>query len=299
MQPRRTAAFTLIELLVVVAIIALLISILLPTLVKARNQAKSAACLSNLKQIANGLQMYKDDNAGYFPGDHMMCSRTVLIAWVPRLWHRYLSQKRELFDCPAAPPNARWVKQTVRGAASTPPPAALIEMSTSLGYDNDEWPLMGDRLFGVDEYFSYGYNAYGGMPHYIESTVQVGLGGHIKSACNAGLPPPPAEPNNEEPEWEPHEKLIRRPADMIVIADAHTNNTWDTLICPEDKENFPGVRHNNGANVLFADSHANNVSFERLVKDEDVERRRWNRDFEPHEEWWNPDVPDPTWAPVE
>lgn len=51
-------AFTLIEILVVVAIIALLISILLPSLVGARNQAYSAQCLSNLKQVSNGLQIH-------------------------------------------------------------------------------------------------------------------------------------------------------------------------------------------------------------------------------------------------
>jgi len=50
--------FTLIEILVVVAIIALLIAILLPALTAARNEAYSAQCLSNLKQVGNGLQMH-------------------------------------------------------------------------------------------------------------------------------------------------------------------------------------------------------------------------------------------------
>jgi prepilin-type N-terminal cleavage/methylation domain-containing protein/prepilin-type processing-associated H-X9-DG protein len=52
------AGFTLIEVLVVVAIIALLIAILLPSLVMARNEAQAALCLSNLKQVSNGLQMH-------------------------------------------------------------------------------------------------------------------------------------------------------------------------------------------------------------------------------------------------
>jgi prepilin-type N-terminal cleavage/methylation domain-containing protein len=60
----RRTAFTLIELLVVVAIIALLISILLPSLQGAREQGKRAACLSNMKAIALGCHMYAEEDKG-------------------------------------------------------------------------------------------------------------------------------------------------------------------------------------------------------------------------------------------
>ncbi len=60
-------AFTLIELLVVVAIIALLISILLPSLRDAREQAKVAKCLSNFRQIMNSTVKYLLDYDDNFP----------------------------------------------------------------------------------------------------------------------------------------------------------------------------------------------------------------------------------------
>ena len=63
----RRSGFTLIELLVVVAIIALLISILLPSLSGAREQTKMVKCLSNLRQIGTAMVRYFQDNNDWFP----------------------------------------------------------------------------------------------------------------------------------------------------------------------------------------------------------------------------------------
>jgi len=62
---RQRNAFTLIELLVVVAIIALLLSILLPSLERARDLAKNVVCQSNLRQVALGCIYYAEDNNGH------------------------------------------------------------------------------------------------------------------------------------------------------------------------------------------------------------------------------------------
>ena len=59
--------FTLIELLIVIAIIAILASLLLPSLQKARSKARDMQCLSNLKQLAFGVISYADANNGIFP----------------------------------------------------------------------------------------------------------------------------------------------------------------------------------------------------------------------------------------
>jgi len=79
----RTKAFTLVELLVVIGIIALLISILLPSLNRAREAAKAVQCSSNLRQIYLASQLYAQDNKQWLPP----MFDTDIVLWIRRLFH--------------------------------------------------------------------------------------------------------------------------------------------------------------------------------------------------------------------
>ncbi len=90
---KRTRGFTLIELLVVIAIIAVLMAILMPTLNRAREQGRRAACMANLRQLTLAWLMYADENdskivsgdAGYDHGQPG--SSNYEKAWVGKCWH--------------------------------------------------------------------------------------------------------------------------------------------------------------------------------------------------------------------
>ena len=103
-QSKGETGFTLIELIVVMAIVATLVTLLMPVLGKGLARGRGAYCLNNLRQLGLAIEAYADDNAGLLPNAEPLPSVPIDAANpLPRirdvLW-LYVSKSESLFKCP-------------------------------------------------------------------------------------------------------------------------------------------------------------------------------------------------------
>ncbi len=251
----RKRAFTLIELLVVVAIIALLISILLPSLKAARDQAKAAKCAANLHQMGIATQLYLNQNNQCYPGDHAETPAGSVITWAPAL-RGQMSNVLDVFWCPADETDYKWK-----------PRYNPNHDWTRYGYEPKEI-----RLNGTNAFFSYGYNGWGVSVFFVPN---LGLGGHVEDA------------NPDFAEYV-RENDVKRPTEMIMITDSVSNGNWDSWVSPNkrDRQNWPSKRHFGNSEVLFCDGHVERILRSKLREQEDYAMRLWNNDFQSHRDRW-------------
>ncbi|MGP8199953.1 MAG: type II secretion system protein [Limisphaerales bacterium] len=115
---KKIGAFTLIELLVVIAIIAILASMLLPALARAKQKAQRITCVNNLKQVGTAYRIWENDNGDHFPQQQMQslggCLETIgngtatpattaaECAWLPyALMANEMGQSPKVLMCPS------------------------------------------------------------------------------------------------------------------------------------------------------------------------------------------------------
>jgi prepilin-type processing-associated H-X9-DG protein len=242
---RSSSAFTLVELLVVIGVIAVLIAMLMPALNKARESARSAQCMSNLRQMSVGFFAYAGESRG---------------------WHVAKGAIRAVAPGnPALPHSPSWARVIAR--------QLRIKYTYEINdpdynnYATNQVMSLGPKdngIFQCPTEQSLFKNWYGNFP----CTNSYGFNsGSLLGRC-LGLD----DGWNDATYWETWGRVrtnkIKRPAELLVVGDAITSSpmaeVWVELSSPATAVKY----HNGGANYLFADGHvARKVPKELTAKD--------------------------------
>ncbi|MBU0478108.1 DUF1559 domain-containing protein [bacterium] len=208
--------FTLMELLVVIAIIALLASLLLPALSKAREMGRRIKCVSNLKQIGLAFIMYADDydgwmppTQGYDPAGSVKYTQWwgANVAYSYGLWYHFLMSTGHL---------AR-------------PADGMYPGSGTDTYPDFPTVLLCPSAPKLDQYNSFGY----GMNNF--------LGG--KSPYYSA----------DDRTWK-RASSLKNTTENLLVADRSENNTF-LGIDGTMGGRYASTRHSGGSNVLYQDGH--------------------------------------------
>jgi len=227
----KRAGFTLIELLVVIAIIAILAAMLLPALSKAREKARQAVCAANMKQLMLCWRLYVDDYSGYLP----VCDPNLVWGYYQRTtWvHLIIPYSNTKYHTWFNPPNNLYMYIDNKGSIFICPSVAKYYTP---GVSN---------VMNV----SYGMNMYG-----VGGRDTVGLGYDSSSTKY--------RPGMKK------ESQIKKPDATLVFVDSFDRvNLRNFDVDPSKLQTTSSkvdLRHNNMANVAFADGHVEAMNYSTL-----------------------------------
>jgi len=255
---RRCFGFTLVELLVVIGIIALLISILLPSLASARRQARAVKCMAALREMGKGFQMYSTEYKGYWPA----------AAWDPPGHTRFLTSD-----------NIRWpdlIARYVTNNKDIQKAEDVAKIRTdSVIWGCPEWSKsLEDNDGGFTDSVRVGYcmNSY---PRFYEDGKQLANLAYIAQSGSRGR-------FLKQTEWtKPTDRgllidsvahMLQMPGTPEVISPTHKWQPFDPVAFTADAFYVDGARHGPPGvskektyrtaymNMLFCDGHVGSVS---------------------------------------
>jgi len=278
---RRQKGFTLIELLVVIAIIAILAAILFPVFAKAKDKARQATCLSNVKQLVLSLTMYLQDWGETYPptvterespdgaiandADALQFSiRGRLNPYVPGNL-----TSSSLFKCPNAKP---WVNISTGNAGA--PSTSVIYYPNDYGFNINEGLLSaashpGHTFSGVKAasvtYFTdnptFGFNE-----NLRETSIQNPVGFLV--IIDSARPDGALGRGSVTPQYV---DLVTGKADSYDPGSAAAGH-WS----PQNGQAAVSGRHSNGANAGYADGHAQFRALGQLWRSKIDNDFRWD-----------------------